>query len=56
MSKMSKEYNLDPELSGLAKSYLVGNKKSMTSIYPSEEKEVLGKLNDDLREGIQCAT
>jgi len=49
---MSKYYNLEPELANLAKAYLINNKKSVKNIYPSEEKEVLSKLNDDLREGI----
>jgi len=51
---MSKYYNLEPELANLAKAYLINNKKSVKNIYPSEEKEVLSKLNDDLREGIKC--
>jgi len=48
---MGKYYNLEPDLTHQAKSYLINNQRSVQTFYPVDEKEVLSKLNDDLRDG-----
>ncbi len=54
LSKMTKFYKMDHELSNSAKENLISNQKSFDNVYPEDENAVLSKLKDDLREGNRC--